>query len=156
MTMTTAVGYDVSAIVSADTAPFHRFLRGGTVRMQRCSQCGYIRYPSRPYCPECLSDAAEWATLPGTGKVEAFVWYLNDAYDPEYDAAWAWREVPYNVALITLDGGPTLLSNVVNVDAGGLQPGQPVQPVFVPISPEHAILRFEIAGAALPLESSHA
>ncbi len=136
--------YDVSAIVNRDNAPYHRFLRQGQVKLQCCSQCGYVRYPSRPICPECLSDAAEWRELPGTGAVEAFVWYFNDAYDAGYDTAWAWREIPYNVALVTLDGGPTLLSNVVATTADALTPGQTVRPVFVPVSDEYAILRFEI------------
>lgn len=137
--------YDVSAIVTPDTAPYHRFLRSGAVRMQCCSRCGYIRYPSRPTCPNCLSSDAAWVPLPGTGKAEAFVWYCNDAYDANYDTAWSWRDVPYNVALITLDGGPTLLSNVVGTEFGALKPGQSVQPVFVPISDDYAILRFKVA-----------
>ena len=145
--MSDAAPYDVSAVVTPDTAPYHRFLRDGVVKMQGCSRCGFIRYPSRPTCPECLSSEAAWVPLPGTGTAEAAVWYFNDAYDADYDTAWAWREVPYNVALIRLDGGPTFLSNVVATDFEALKPGQAVEPVFVPISDEYAILRFKVAGA---------
>ena len=79
--MALATHYDVSAIVNGDNAAYHQFLRLGVVKLQCCLACGYIRYPSRPFCPECLSSEAEWKQLPGTGTVEAFVWYLNDAYD---------------------------------------------------------------------------
>ena len=142
--MTTIAPYDVSTIVNRDTAPYHRFLRQGLVKMQCCSQCGYIRYPSRPTCPECLSDDAEWQSLPGTGTVKACVWYFNDAYDAAYDVAWAWREIPYNVALVKLDSGPTFLSNVVGTTFDALKPGQAIQPVFVPVADDYAILRFKI------------
>ena len=62
--------------------------------------------------------------------------------DASYDVAWAWREVPYNVALVKLDGGPTMLSNVIGLSANTLKPGQPVQPVYVPISDDYGLLRF--------------
>lgn len=138
--------YDVFAIVNGDNAAYHRHLRQGAVRLQRCSSCGYIRYPSRPFCPECLSAEAEWKQLPGTGVAEAFVWYLNDVYDPSYDTAWAWRDIPYNVALVKLDGGPTLLSNVMGASPATLKPGQRVKPLFVPIGDDYGLLRFTLAG----------
>ncbi len=140
--MKQAMQYDVSAIVNDGNAAYHSFLRRGDLRMQCCSECGYVRYPSRPDCPECLSAGFEWKRLDGAGILEAFVWYLNDAYDAAYDSAWAWREVPYNVALVKLDGGPTVLSNVMNASFGVLKPGQTVKPLFVPISDEYGILRF--------------
>jgi len=138
--------YDVSAIVNPGNAEYHRHLRQGVLKMQACAHCSYVRYPARPYCPECLSDKYEWKALPGTGKVEAFVWYLMDAYDATYDSGWAWREVPYNVSLVKLDDGPTLISNVMDSSFEALKPGQTVAPLFVPISDEFAILRFRPAG----------
>jgi hypothetical protein len=134
--------YDVAAIVNDENAEYHRYLKRGEVRMQCCAGCGYVRYPARPFCPECLSESFAWKPLAGTGIVEAFIWYVTDLYDARYDSAWAWRDVPYNVTLVRLDGGPTLLSNVVGSRFGELQPGQAVTPVFVSISGEFGILRF--------------
>ncbi len=141
--------YDVQAIVNADNAEYHSFLRRGELRRQCCTQCSFVRYPSRPYCPECLSEGFEWKQLDGAGTVEAFVGYLNDAYGPAYDSAWAWREVPYNVALVKLDGGPTILSNVMDSSFEALKPQQDVKPLFVPVSDEYAILRFTPTGESM-------
>ncbi len=70
--------------------------------------------------------------------------------DLNHDDACTWREVAYNVALVKRDAGRTLLPNVVATDLDALKPGQAVQPVFLPISDEYAILRFTAAADALP------
>ena len=89
--------------------------------MQRCRACGRLRYPAAIVCPECLSGEAEWQAVSGRGKVFSFV-VFHRAYHP----AWEGR-VPYNVALIELDEGPILLSNVIDVDNAKLAVGLDVQ-----------------------------
>jgi uncharacterized OB-fold protein len=143
--MTQAMQYDVQAIVTSETAPYHRFLREGRLKMQCCVDCAHVRHPARPFCPECLSPRYGWKECDGIGTVEAFVWYLNDVYDANYDSTWAWRDIPYNVAIVQLSGGVTVISNVIGSSFEALRPGQTVQPVFVPISDEFGVLRFKPA-----------
>ena len=93
------------------------------IRMQRCDDCGYIRFPESFACPECLSRATSWATLSGEGTVETFVWYLRhlEPHNPPLP------EPPYNVAVIRLAEGPALISNVVDVAFGELAVGDAVR-----------------------------
>jgi uncharacterized OB-fold protein len=78
----------------------------GELLFQRCTACGEPRLPSREECPTCLSPDAEWEVATGSGTIVSWVVY-HHAYDP----ALADR-VPYAVALVQLDEGPRLLTNV--------------------------------------------
>lgn|GEM_PF-486583 len=121
---------------------YHRFLRQGELRMERCDSCGYIRLPGRSICPECLNGASSWHLLSGEGSVQCFVWYMKDLLDTRYVTTWAYTNVPYNVALVRLREGPTVITNVVDVTHASLSYGMTVQARFVPVSEKYAILRF--------------
>jgi uncharacterized OB-fold protein len=121
--------------------PFWDACARGELRLQRCLSCGHLRYPAAIVCPECLSAETEWQAVSGRGKVFSFV-----VFQRAYHLAWEGR-VPYNVALIELDEGPILLSNVIDVDNARLTVGLDVRiafrrldealsiPVFVPAAP---------------------
>ena len=87
-------------------------LRRGELRVQRCGACARLRYPAAIVCPDCLSAETEWEAVSGRGTVFSFV-VFHRAYHPAREG-----KVPYTVALIELDEGPIMLSNVVDVDAG--------------------------------------
>jgi uncharacterized OB-fold protein len=108
--------------------------------VQRCTHCDRLRYPAGMVCPECLSGEAEWQSLSGRGKVFSFV-VFHRAYHPAWEG-----KVPYNVALIELDEGPIMLSNVVSIDNAKLEVGLPVQAFFEAIDESLAIPVFKPAG----------
>ncbi|HEV3328548.1 MAG TPA: OB-fold domain-containing protein [Acidimicrobiales bacterium] len=85
--------------------------------LQRCDDCGYVRHPPAPRCPECLGASAHWQPDAGLGYVWSVCVY-HRAYDPAFADA-----VPYNVALVELDAGPRLISNVLDVAPGELRIG---------------------------------
>src|SRR4051794_2725706 len=77
--------------------------------LQRCSTCLRYRHPPNPICPECLSSADEWVPASGIGTVYTFS-VVHQAFRR------AWQPlVPYVLAVITLDEGPRLLSNVIDI-----------------------------------------
>jgi uncharacterized OB-fold protein len=120
--------------------PFWDGCRDGQLKVQRCTHCDRLRYPAGMVCPECLSGEAEWQSLSGRGKVFSFV-VFHRAYHPTWEG-----KVPYNVALIELDEGPIMLSNVVSIDNAKLEVGLPVQAVFEAIDESLAIPVFKPAG----------
>ena len=67
-----------------------------------------IRPPSSR--PNCLAPEAQWQPMSGRGQVFSFV-VFHRAYHPAWEG-----KVPYTVALIELDEGPVMLSNVIGVD----------------------------------------
>ena len=66
-------------------------------------------YP-RLYCTACMSEQVEWVRACGRGTVLSF----TVVYRP-VTKAFA-EEVPYVVALVTLEEGPQLMSNIVECD----------------------------------------
>jgi uncharacterized OB-fold protein len=104
--------------------PFWDGCREGELRLQRCSGCGELRYPISSVCPGCLSTGAAWEAVCGRGSVYSFAVFRH-----AYGNAWSGR-VPYDVAIVQLEEGPFLLSNVVGVAPEELRVGLPVAVVF--------------------------
>jgi uncharacterized OB-fold protein len=120
--------------------PFWDGCRRGELLLQRCGHCGRLRYPAALVCPDCLSAEAQWQPMSGCGKVLSFV-VFHRAYHPAWEA-----KIPYNVALIELDEGPIMLSNVVAIDNATLAVGLAVAVVFEAVDESLTIPVFKPAG----------
>jgi len=127
--------------LDAHAARYWDSLREHRLMLQHCSGCGFVRFPPRSSCPECWSEAFDWREHSGSGRVTSFVWYMKPL-DPRFP------EVPYNVSLVALDGGPVLVSNVVDVAFGGLRIGDRVKARFSDEKSGFAVLLFEPIGIA--------
>jgi uncharacterized OB-fold protein len=136
--------FDIPSIVNDENADYYKHLKAREFRLQKCSSCGYIRTPARRECPECLSEEYSWERMSGNATVQTYTWYFKDVLDPRYTNQWSWREPPYNVAVVKLDEGPNLITNIERTTFEELRVGLRVIPVFVDISPEYAILRFAL------------
>jgi hypothetical protein len=119
--------------------PFWDGCAAGELRLQQCASCDLIRYPISATCPRCLSSDAEWRAMSGRGEVLSAI-----AFHRAYNPAWADR-VPYNVALIQLEEGPRLISNVLPLDRLRVPAGTPVRVAFDPAPDGLSIPRFEPA-----------
>jgi uncharacterized OB-fold protein len=113
------------------TTSFWNACRRGALEISVCVDCGHRFLPPGPCCPRCWSPRLASQRVSGRGRVDSFAVYRR-TYQPGMPA-------PYVVALIELDEGPRLISNVV-----GCEPEE----VTVDLRVE---LRFEAAGDfALP------
>lgn len=110
------------------------------LRLQRCSDCGHVRYPVSYVCPECLSYAHEWEKMSGRGSVFASV-TIHQVYHPAYK-----DDVPYNVAMIQLAEGPRMISNVIGCLPDQVAVGDAVEVRFDDVTTEFTIPRFVQAG----------
>jgi uncharacterized OB-fold protein len=117
--------------------PYWDALKGGKLTFQRCRKCRHAWLPPRAECPNCLAAEWDWTEASGTGRVISWVIY-HHAYHPEFK-----DRLPYNVALVELDEGPRLITNIVRL---GNRPLQIDQPVKLCIETEHgmALARFEL------------
>lgn len=90
------------------TAPFWEGTRAGELRLQRCSGCsGYVFYP-RIRCPHCGDDQLRWVRASGRGRLYSYV--INHLPAPGWTG-----EVPYVIAIVELDEGPRMMTNLVDV-----------------------------------------
>jgi len=92
--------------------PYWDSLRQGRLTFQRCRKCGHAWLPPRAECPECLAAEWDWADASGKGRVISWVVYHHAYHEAFHD------RLPYNVALVELDEGPRLITNIVNPQAG--------------------------------------
>jgi uncharacterized protein len=106
------------------TRPFWAGGLDGELRLQRCDDCGHVRYPIATICPRCLSGQVTWTAMSGNGVVQSYV-----VFERAYHDSWK-DQVPYVVALIELDEGPVLVSNVIGVPPAQVRVGQRVTVAF--------------------------
>lgn len=93
-----------------DDRPFWDACARRELRVQRCAACGRFRHPPMPRCPDCRSDAVEWARVSGEGEVFSYAVVRHPVHPALKDA------VPYNVVVVMLDGAGDvrLVSNLVD------------------------------------------
>jgi uncharacterized OB-fold protein len=112
---------EAGAANTALTYPaFWEAARAGRLDMQRCSNCGRLRYFPAPLCPQCLSADHEWRTVSGNGTLYAFTTVHRAP-----TAAMA-KECPYTIALVDLAEGPRVMARLDEVPPSGPQIGEPV------------------------------
>ncbi len=107
-------------IVNADSAPYWEGAREGKLLLQRCGDCGTLRFFPRYLCTACGSDRTEWAEASGRGTVHSFT-IVHRAAFTEFQA-----RTPYVVALVDLEEGPRMMTNIVGGDALGVAIGDAV------------------------------
>lgn len=122
--------------ITDENRPFWEGCKQNELRMQKCTSCGHIRYPINDYCPECLSDQYEWAKLSGRGTVFSYV-VFHQLYNKAFK-----DDIPYNAALIQLEEGPRMISNIVGIPNEEIRCDMPVEVVFDPVTDEVTIPRF--------------
>jgi len=132
--------------IDEDSAGFWEGTAAGELRIQRCTNCGRLRFPPRPMCPYCNSLAYEWAPMSGRGRIWSFV-----VPHPPLLPAFA-ELAPYNVVLVELDEDPTirLVGNLLDgpdgaineVDPSTIRIGEPVQVVFQPAGEDVVLPRW--------------
>ncbi|MGH7179871.1 MAG: Zn-ribbon domain-containing OB-fold protein [Tepidisphaeraceae bacterium] len=122
---------------TAESAPFWAACRERALRIQRCDRCGLFAFPPAARCPKCLSVELTWTTLSGRGQVHSFVIYRR-AYHAAFEA-----ELPYLVALVELDEGPRLISNIVGCDATAVRCDLPVEVVFEQVTDTVTLYKFK-------------
>ncbi|MBI2382502.1 MAG: OB-fold domain-containing protein [Gammaproteobacteria bacterium] len=91
---------------------------------ERCGECHKFRFPPRPMCPHCHSLKREHVKLSGRGKVYSWI-------RPQHPMPVGFAQPPV-VALIELDEGFRLVSNLEGVAFEDVRPGMAVEVGFAP------------------------
>ncbi len=91
--------------VSPDTEFFWNGLRDHKLLIQRCKGCQALRQPPRPMCPTC--NSLDWDTVESSGRGTVYS-YVMPQHPPM-----PLMEYPYIVALVELDEGVRLVSNLM-------------------------------------------
>jgi hypothetical protein len=96
----------------------------GELRLRRCQACDHrFRFVSS-WCPVCWSADLDWVRASGLGKVSAMTVVHMAPYESVAE------RVPYVLALIELDEGPVMMSNVIDLPYDQVEIGMPVEVTF--------------------------
>jgi hypothetical protein len=121
--------------LSGLTGEFYGWLRRHELRFQRCTACGRYRHVPSELCPQCASDAWEWA--PSSGRGTIFTWSTTyRALHP------AFVDTPFTQAVVELEEGPRVISSVEGVGEDDLKIGMAVEVVFDDVDDELTLARF--------------
>ena len=119
------------------TRPFWDSVKAHAIQLQRCGACQRFVFYPRAVCPGCLG-ALTWTPVSGRGVVHGFTIphrHVNPAFG---------KGVPYVVALIELEEGVRMLSNLIEVDPTPetVRVGMPVEIVYDDVTPEVTLPKF--------------
>lgn len=104
--------------------------------LQGCGACGRLRHPPRAVCPACLSSEVEWVRTSGRGTVYSFtVTHQNHA--PGFR-----QRLPYVLAIVELDEGIRLMTNVVGCAPEAVRIGLAVEVEWDDVSPDISLPTF--------------
>jgi len=106
-------------IPNVETQAFWDAARGGRFLYRHCSHCERAHWYPRAICPFCHAEDTLWKQASGRGTIYTY-------------SVMRRAPVPFATAYVTLEEGPTLLTNIVDCDLDGLYIGMPVEVCFAP------------------------
>ena len=106
-------------MTNPETERFWAAAKEGKFLIKRCTDCGKAHWYPRAVCPHCMSERTEWVESPGRGTIYS-VSVMKRA--PEI----------YAIAYVTLEEGPTMMTNIVECDFDALAIGQEVRLTWRP------------------------
>ncbi len=122
------------------TEPFWEATKRHELVIPRCKTCNEFFWYPRQACPTCLSTNWEYEPVSGKGRVHTFT-IVRQAQHPVFN-----EEVPYAYAMIQLDVGVRMISNVIDIDApDGIEIDMAVEAVYEDITDEYTLLKFKPA-----------
>ncbi len=118
------------------TQPFWDAAKAGRLVVQQCGRCGHRQFPPSRFCDCCLSDDTAWVDASPLGTV----WSACE-FHRAYFKGFA-PDLPYNVALVRLDDGPRMYTNLVGIDYDQVEVGMRVEAVFEPVTDIVTLVKF--------------
>ena len=103
--------------IEDDTRPFWDAAGEGRFLVKRCRACGAVHHYPRQFCPSCWSDDVAW--VDASGRATLYTWsvvYANDL--PPFP-----ERLPYIAAVVDLEEGPRVMTNIVDCDPADLRIG---------------------------------
>lgn len=121
-----------------DNAWWWEAVRAGELRIQRCASCGTLRHPPRPMCGKCRSLA--WDSIVASGR--ATLHSHTVLHHPKFPGF----EYPVICAVVDLEEGTRLVSNVIDCDPERLEIDMPLTLSFEQVDDEMILPQFRPAG----------
>jgi uncharacterized OB-fold protein len=123
---------------TALSAPFWAAAREGRLELQKCLDCDAFRWTPQVLCTACRSERYAWTPVSGRGKVYS--------HSTVYRSPTAEFHPPYVVAVVALDEGPLMLTNIVGCAPEAVRIDLPVAVAFERLDEEITLYLFRPCG----------
>ena len=104
---------------NAETQAFWDAAAAGKLMIGKCNACGAVHFYPRAICPHCFSDNT--TLQQATGEATIYTYSVMRR-----------APIPYAIAYVTLNEGPSMMTNIVDCDLDSISIGQKVRLVFKP------------------------
>ncbi|OCC23475.1 hypothetical protein MB02_12095 [Croceicoccus estronivorus] len=123
--------------ITHDNAHYWEGIAKRELLIQKCSDCGHLRHPPGPGCPQCQS--LEWETVKASGKGTLYSHVtMHHPRLPTFD-------YPLPVLLVELEEGVRIVANGIDLPASDLTIGMPLELDFVEVEPGYLLPGFRPA-----------
>jgi uncharacterized OB-fold protein len=130
-------------VPTPETQVFWDKAREHELWIQRCNACDHAYFYPRSECPHCLSSDVAWIHASGRGTLYSYM--INHRLPPGFR-----EEGPYAIAIVELDEGPRMMSNIVGIanTPENLVLDMPLEVVFEDITDEISLPKWRPAQRA--------
>jgi uncharacterized OB-fold protein len=113
------------AVPTPVSEPYWQALVRHELTVQSCGSCGRRNFYPRLSCPACGAQRFEWLRCTGRARLHSFV--INHVPAPGFE-----DEVPYVIAIVELEEGPRMMTNLreVAADPASLTIDMPLEVTF--------------------------
>jgi uncharacterized OB-fold protein len=113
-----------------------RWKKTKSCRSSAANRCSTLRHPPRPFCNQCQSG--EWDFV--TSKLEGEIFSFVELHYPEIPG----YTYPLMCAVITLDEGTRILSNVIDCKPEDVQIGKRVKGEVMQVDVDNVLPQFRL------------
>ena len=124
---------------SPETQPFWDGCKRHELTLPYCTKCAAFFFYPRQFCPKCFSWEIEWRQA--SGRATLYTYAIQ--YRPQAPGF----QPPYVTAIVQLEEGPRMMTNLVGIDPDPeqIRCDMPLEVVFEDISDEISLPKFRPA-----------
>jgi uncharacterized OB-fold protein len=126
--------------IDEESRPYWAALKKEKLILKRCLMCSRCHFYPRMLCPHCHSCELEWSEASGLGQIYSFTIARRGA-GPAFVA-----DAPYIVAVVELDEGVRMMTNIVTENVDTVAIGQRVGVIFDHVTEEVTLPKFKLIG----------
>lgn len=134
-----------------ETQAYWDRLQQQSFMLQRCNVCQRAYFYPRPFCPQLDCHSRDVTRFQASGKGAIYSFVINTRPMPGFE-----DEVPYIIAVIELDEGPRLMTNLIDVPGDDVPPskaaairvGASVEVVYEQVTEDITLPKFRLSTTA--------
>jgi uncharacterized protein len=123
--------------VDQDSEFYWKSLKEHQAKLQKCGECGRLRFPPAPTCYYCGSSKWELKAISGKGTIYSWI-VVHHPVDKRLQA-----DVPFVLAQVELEEGPRIVGRLVNCDRNSIKGGMRVKVLYEDVDSELTLLNVE-------------